>query len=71
MTTQVEADDVADRVSFALSPEDWQSFCDALDAPARDIPELRRLLREPGVFNNHSAETGQHSCGVNHSTTLN
>jgi hypothetical protein len=43
-------DDPADRIAIALSPEDWQAFCAALNAPAREIPELRRLLTEPGVF---------------------
>jgi predicted DNA-binding antitoxin AbrB/MazE fold protein len=50
VTLTVEPDDPADRVAFTLSPEDWQAFCAALDAPARDLPELRRLLTDPGVF---------------------
>lgn len=40
----------ADQTTIALSPEDWDAFCTALDAPPRNIPELRRLLQEPGVF---------------------
>lgn len=36
---------VVDQAHFALSPERWQAFRDALDAPPRDIPALRKLLR--------------------------
>jgi predicted DNA-binding antitoxin AbrB/MazE fold protein len=50
VTLTVEPDDPADRVAFTLSAEDWQAFCTALDAPARNIPALRQLLTEPGVF---------------------
>jgi len=35
-----------DQVHFALSAERWQAFNDALDAPAKDIPALRKLLTE-------------------------
>ena len=40
----------ADQAQFVLSETDWQAFCDALDAPAREIPALRKLLTEPSVF---------------------
>jgi Protein of unknown function DUF104/Protein of unknown function (DUF1778) len=50
VTLTIDSVESADLVAFTLPPEDWQSFCAALDAPARDIPELRRLLTEPGVF---------------------
>ena len=39
-----------DEVRFALSPDRWQAFCDALDAPPRDIPALRKLLTEARVL---------------------
>ncbi len=42
--------DVGDQVLFALPPERWQSFCDALDAAPREIPALRKLLTEASVF---------------------
>jgi len=42
--------DIADRVSFTLTAEAWEAFCEALDAPTRTIPELARLFVEPGVF---------------------
>jgi len=31
---------------FALPPDRWQAFCEALDAPPKDIPALRELLTE-------------------------
>jgi predicted DNA-binding antitoxin AbrB/MazE fold protein len=40
----------ADQVSFTLGEDAWSAFCEALDAPTRQIPELRKLLVEPGVF---------------------
>jgi uncharacterized protein (DUF1778 family) len=41
---------LAEQVHFALPPDRWQAFCAALDAPPRDIPALRNLLTEPGIF---------------------
>ncbi len=41
---------LADQVHFYLSPEKWDQFCAALDAPPKELPRLRRLLTEPGVF---------------------
>jgi uncharacterized protein (DUF1778 family) len=35
---------------FLLSPEKWADFCAALDAPPRELPELRKLLLQPVVF---------------------
>jgi uncharacterized protein (DUF1778 family) len=40
----------ADRTRFLLSPDKWREFNAALDAPPRDIPELRRLFKERSVF---------------------
>lgn len=37
---------LADQSEFRLSPELWDAFCARLDAPARNIPELRRLFEE-------------------------
>jgi len=42
--------DGLEQASFTLDDEHWNAFCEALDAPTRDIPELRKLLTEPGVF---------------------
>lgn len=41
---------LAEQASFPLPPAKWEQFVAALDAPPKDIPELRRLLNEPGVF---------------------
>lgn len=41
---------LADRRRFVLNDEQWSAFQAALDAPPRDIPALRRFLREPSVF---------------------
>lgn len=41
---------LAERTRFVLSPQKWREFNAALDAPAREIPALRKLLREPSVF---------------------
>jgi uncharacterized protein (DUF1778 family) len=41
---------LADQSHFYLSPEKWRQFCAALDAPPRDLPELRKLLTQPSVF---------------------
>ena len=42
---------MTDQAHFTLPPERWQAFCDALDAPPRDIPALRKLLTEASLFN--------------------
>lgn len=41
---------LADRKSFGLDAERWQAFTAALDAPVRDMPRMRKLLNEPGIF---------------------
>jgi uncharacterized protein (DUF1778 family) len=41
---------LADRQRFGLDAERWAAFQEALDAPPRDMPRLRRLLAEPGPF---------------------
>jgi uncharacterized protein (DUF1778 family) len=46
---------LADQVHFALSPERWKVFCEALDAPPRNIPALRDLLSRPSVFHDRKA----------------
>lgn len=45
---------LADRRVFQISPEKWDAFLEALDAPPRDLPRLRKLLTEPGVFSRSS-----------------
>lgn len=41
---------LADRRSFHLDAERWQAFVAALDAPVRDMPRMKKLLNEPGIF---------------------
>ncbi len=41
---------LADQSQFQLSDKKWRTFRKALDAPPKDIPALRKLLTEPGVF---------------------
>lgn len=43
-------DIVSDQAHFSLSPEKWDPFCAALDAPPRALRGLRKLLSEPSVF---------------------
>ena len=47
---QLPTEQKEDQTNFFLSKKDWEDFCKALDAPLRDIPALRKLLTEPGVF---------------------
>jgi predicted DNA-binding antitoxin AbrB/MazE fold protein len=46
-----------DQAHFALCAERWQAFCEALDAPPRDIPALRKLLTEASLFDDHGSAT--------------
>ena len=39
-----------DRQHFRLNAVQWRAFLTALDAPARPLPRLQRLLTEPNVF---------------------
>ena len=41
---------IADQVQFRLPKKQWKQFCDALDAPPKTIPALRKLLTKPGLF---------------------
>jgi uncharacterized protein (DUF1778 family) len=43
-------EELADRVTFRLIAAQWNAFLEALDAPPRPLPRLKRLLREPGFF---------------------
>ncbi len=45
----------AEQVLFVLPPDRWQAFCDALDAPVREIPALRKLLTEASVLDGNDA----------------
>jgi uncharacterized protein (DUF1778 family) len=41
---------LADRTRFGLTAARWTAFLKALDGPTRDLPRLKRLLRDPSVF---------------------
>jgi uncharacterized protein (DUF1778 family) len=41
---------LADRQRFDLTAAQWAAFLAALDAPARDLPRLRRLFHEASPF---------------------
>ena len=41
---------LADQTHFVLSDEQWQAFTEALDQPARRLPQLEKLLREPSIL---------------------
>ena len=45
-----------DRQHFGLDAARWEAFLAALDAPARPLPRLRRLLSERSVFERDLAE---------------
>ncbi|AOH85681.1 hypothetical protein AWL63_18790 [Sphingomonas panacis] len=39
-----------DRQHFGLDAERWQLFLEAMDAPSRPIPRVKRLFETPSVF---------------------
>jgi uncharacterized protein (DUF1778 family) len=41
---------LADRQRFGLDAEQWAAFLEALDAPPRDLPRIRKLFSEPSPF---------------------
>jgi uncharacterized protein (DUF1778 family) len=45
---------LAERQRFGLDAECWGAFLEALDAPPRDLPRVRRLFEKPGPFENRS-----------------
>lgn len=47
---QCASETLASRTRFGLDAKQWQEFLDALDAPPRELPRLRKLLQESGPF---------------------
>lgn len=45
---------LADRQHFGLNAEQWEAFILALDAPPRELPRMRRLVNEPGIFESNT-----------------
>lgn len=41
---------LAEQTEFCLPPDQWEAFCQRLDAPPKVIPELRQLFSEPEPF---------------------
>jgi uncharacterized protein (DUF1778 family) len=41
---------LSEQTRFVLPEKQWLAFNASLDAPAKEIPALRRLLTEPSVF---------------------
>lgn len=41
---------LADQRQFVLNSRQWRAFTEALDRPARQIPQLENLLREPSIL---------------------
>lgn len=41
---------LADQTEFRLPPDQWEKFCQKLDAPSKAIPALQRLFSEPNPF---------------------
>lgn len=50
MATQFEEEMLAERGSFALTPEKWSEFQSALDASVRAMPRMEALLKETSFF---------------------
>jgi len=44
------AETLPDRQHFGLDEEQWARFQEALDAPPRPLPRLKKLISEPSVF---------------------
>src|SRR5215470_6543585 len=41
---------LADQTHFVLPKAQWEAFCAALDEPPKVIPALKKLMTEPGLF---------------------
>ena len=41
---------IAEQTQFALGKREWKAFCEALDAPPKSVPAIRKLLMTPSVF---------------------
>ncbi len=41
---------ISGEAHFRLPDKEWDAFCNALDSKPKDIHALRKLLLEPGIF---------------------
>lgn len=48
---------LADQAHFPLSAQGWKAFCQALDAPPREVPALKKLFTEQGIFDGPSSSS--------------
>jgi uncharacterized protein (DUF1778 family) len=47
---------LVERPRLLMNAEQWERFQAALDAPPRDLPRMRRLLNEPGFFDENKVK---------------
>jgi uncharacterized protein (DUF1778 family) len=50
------AETLPDRTRFGLDAERWEAFQAALDAPAKPVEALKKLLAQPSVFEKQHAK---------------
>ncbi len=41
---------LVEQTEFRLPPDQWEAFCQRLDAPPKVIPALQQLFSEPELF---------------------
>ena len=49
-TTLCQSCRAGERIRFTLDAKKWEAFQNALEAPPRPMPRLKKLLTEPGFF---------------------
>jgi len=51
-----EAEEIVNQnVHFALPEKQWKAFCAALDRPAKEIPQLKKLFAKQSIFDEQKA----------------
>lgn len=50
--------DLADQSELRLPPEQWEAFCERLDAPPQVIPALFELFKEPEILDGRVIPNG-------------
>lgn len=41
---------LTEQAMFSLEDQEWEAFCEALSAPPKSIPVLKKLLTEKSIF---------------------
>lgn len=41
---------LSDNGDYVLNDQQWERFLDALEAPVKDLPNVRKLFNEPSIF---------------------